>query len=227
MGGAAWTTGRLASRIAGRARRPCEPSLRAIYATELGERAILEARAALDISEAELEAEYDAIAPRFDQHVDRVRASFVLIPIEPSRAGRSNTAEVEREAERIAALLRAPGVDVAAELDALAREFDPTGERGGSLAIYRADRLDSDLSKAAFAAKPGEILVVHTSLGHHVLWVVAHYGPGRLPLDALRDSIVERLDARKLLEGRRALADELLDRHRVRNCEAERLELDE
>ena len=208
-----------------RRRGESEASLRAMYIAELRERALLEARGALSPSAADIEAEYEKVAPDYDRDVDRVRASHILIKVDPDRPGRATRAEAEAEAKRILAEARAPDADFA---ELARRESDgPSARRGGELGLFTADRMVENFSKPVFKAAPGDVLLTETKYGFHVVFVAGHYGPGRLPLPALEPEIRGRLEARKLHEGRVALEAELWNRYAPRNCELERLEAED
>lgn len=197
-----------------------DASLEAIYLGELRERAILEQRGVLDVSEGELEVEYARLEPTFDADVDRVRVRQILVAVD-SKASKARHAEAKAEAAEIEALARTPGADFAA----LARERsdDASARKGGDLGIFTADRMVDAFSKVAFSLPPGSIGVAKTRFGYHVILVVGHWGPGPLPFDAVRDDLRARMAASKLRTGRRDLKTELFDRYAPQNCERARL----
>ena len=94
----------------------------------------------------------------------------------------------------------------------------PSARKGGDLGIFTHDRMVPEFSDAAFAMKVGEVSKpVKTKFGFHIIKVFGKYPPGDLPKEALVDQIVERLEARKLHQGRRELKEELEEKYKVVN----------
>jgi parvulin-like peptidyl-prolyl isomerase len=213
-----------------------EASLRALYVTELLERAILEADGKLAVTEAEVLEEYEKIKPNYKKDKERVRAAHILVRVgpeerpNPGEAVTEPTAEQKKQwreealkkANEIYAEVTAPGAD----FTTLAIKYSegPSARKGGDLGIFAADRMVEEFSDAAFALQPGEISKpVETKFGFHVIKVFGKYPPGDLPLEALKDQIEERLSARKLHQGRRDLKDELLAKYEIKNIMEELL----
>jgi len=196
-----------------RRRGESDASLRALYIAELRERAILEAEGALTIHDDEIAAEYERMAPNFTADEPRVHAAHILVRVDPPLT----EAEALAEAEAIHQQAIQPDVDFAA----LAEQHSegPSGQKGGDLGIFTADRMVEEFSKPVFKLKPGEVSPpIRTKFGFHVVKVYGAWGPGPLPREALEPQIVERLVARKLAEGRRELAARLLDAYAPINC---------
>jgi parvulin-like peptidyl-prolyl isomerase len=108
------------------------------------------------------------------------------------------------------------GVDFAER--AKEKSDGPSARKGGDLGIFTHDRMVSEFSDAAFALKEGEISKpVKTKFGFHIIKVFGKYPPGDLPKEALADQIKERLEARKLHQGKRDLKAELLEKYKVEN----------
>ncbi len=190
-----------------------DASLRALYVAELRELAILEARGTLEPSRAEIEADYEKIRGNWSSEKPRVRASHILVRLpevegEVAEVDPAVKAKAKAEAQRILALVKAPGADFA-EL-ARIHSAGPSATRGGDVGIFTADRMAEPFSKAAFSMKPGEISeVVETKFGFHIIKVIGQWPPGELPIEAIEDQIRERLRQRALHTQRRDLREEL------------------
>jgi peptidyl-prolyl cis-trans isomerase C len=202
-------------------------SLREMYIAELREQAILKRLGKLELTRAEIEADYEKIKNNWRSDQRRVRASHIFIATaEPSagvRPGDSpltpdptvrTPAEAEAKARKVYALAKKKGADFAA----LAREHGegPSAAQGGDIGIFTADRMAGEFATAAFEMKVGQISKpVKTKFGWHIIKVTGRWPPGVLPLSALEDQIVSRLQQRKLQDGRRALKEDLLRRYAI------------
>ncbi len=203
-----------------------DQSLRDLYTAELRERAMLEQSGALDVSESELDAEYEKVRPNYVSDKPRVRAAHILIRVGPppstSRAPTESSAQ-DKARWRAEALTRArelrelatrPDADFAA----LAREHSsgPSAGKGGDLGIFTRDRMVTEFSDAAFKLKVGQVSrPVETKFGVHIIKLLGRYGPGELPRAALEDQLRERLQSRKLHAARRELKERLLAKYNV------------
>ena len=127
-----------------------------------------------------------------------------------------------KRAEELYAKATAPGADFAA----LAREFSdgPSGPKGGDLGIFSKERMVPEFSEAAFALKPGEVSKpVVTKFGVHLIKLEDRYGPGPLPLEALKDQLRDRLYNQRVHKGRRDLKQSLMGSYTVDNLMAKTL----
>ncbi len=206
-----------------------EKSLRDMYIAELVEKQLLESSGKLTVTDAEIDEEYEKIKPNYKSDAERVQASHILIPIgpqpesgiekppEPSPEDKAKwTAEAIAKADELYKLATAPGADFAQ----LAKEnsIGPSADKGGDLGVFTKDRMVEEFSVVAFKLKPGEISKpVATKFGVHIIKLVAKFPPGDLPKDALIDQIRERLEQRKLHQGRRDLKEDLMGRFKVEN----------
>ncbi len=210
-----------------------EDSLRELVEIELLEKAILEKTGRLSVTDEEVKAEYEKVKDHYKSDKPRVRASHILIPIgpkdrlrpapgkapaeEPSEAEKKKwEAEALAKANEIYAKATASGADFAQ----LAREYSegPSGPKGGDLGIFTKDRMVEEFSEAAFSMKVGEVSKpVKTKFGYHIIKVTGKWPAGTLPLDALVDQIRQRLEMRKLFEGKRDLKKELLGKYDIKN----------
>ncbi len=213
-----------------------EESLRQLYIAELLERAILEAAGDLTVTEAEITEEYEKIKPNYKKDKERVRAAHILVRVGPEERPNpgepvAEPTEEQKKQWREEALKKADEVYTkataeGADFNALALEYSegPSARKGGDLGIFSADRMVEEFSDAAFALAPGEVSKpVETKFGFHIIKVYGKYPPGDLPLEALRDQIIERLSARKLHQGRRDLKEKLMAKYEVKNIMEELL----
>lgn len=213
-----------------RRRGESEESLRELYVSELLERALLEADGALEVTEAEIQEEYEKMKPQYKKDKERVRAAHILVRVGPEQAPAPGEpipeptedqkkqweAEALAKANEIYAKATAEGAD----FTALAIEYSegPSARKGGDLGIFSADRMVEEFSDAAFQLEPGQVSKpIKTKFGFHIIKVHGKYPPGDLPREALEDQIRERLSARKLHQGRRDLKDKLMAAYEVKN----------
>jgi parvulin-like peptidyl-prolyl isomerase len=213
-----------------RRRGESEESLRQLYVAELLERAILEADGMLDVTEAEIQEEYEKVKPNYKKDKERVRAAHILIRVGPEERPPpgepiSEPTEEQKKQWEAAALAKANEIyekatAEGADFGKLAIELSegPSARKGGDLGIFSADRMVEEFSDAAFALEPGQVSKpIKTKFGFHIIKVYGKYPPGDLPREALEDQIKERLSARKLHQGRRDLKQKLMDSYEVKN----------
>lgn len=207
-----------------------EQSLQDMYIAELREKAILDKKGLLKVTPEEIQADYDKIKDNWKSDKPRVRASHILVPIGPAteRVPHGKQAEpdasdeekakweadAKKKADEVYAEVIADGADFAAIAEA--QSTGPSAAKGGDIGIFTADRMAEEFSAAAFAMKVGEISKpVKTKFGYHIIKVTGSWGPGPLPLEALEDQIVNRLEQRKLHQGRRDLKEELMAKYEI------------
>ncbi|MCA9694290.1 MAG: peptidylprolyl isomerase [Myxococcales bacterium] len=205
-----------------------EQSLRNMFINELLEKALLEKSGALAVTDEDIAVEYEKVKENYKSDKERVRAAHILIPVgEPDRAhpkpGEKPTEPTKEEkdaamkkAEEVYALAMAPGAD----FSALAKEHSvgPSADRGGDLGPFTKDRMVEPFSVAAFALKVGEVSKpVETKFGLHIIKLLGRYPPGLLPQEAIADQLRQRLEQRKLHQGRRDMKEQLLEKYKVKN----------
>ena len=213
-----------------RRRGESEDSLREMYIAELRERAILDKHGKLLITGGDVDAEYDKIKPNYKKDKERVRAAHILVRIGPKdrppasadkdKPSDEDSAKWEKEALATAKEIHKKALVEGTDFAELAKELSdgPSARKGGDLGIFTKDRMVGEFSKAAFALKSGEISKpIKTKFGFHIIKSFGKYGPGDLPKEALEGQIRERLEARKLHQGRRDLKAELLEKFKVDN----------
>lgn len=207
-----------------------ETSLQDMYIAELREKSILDKKGLLEVTPEEITADYEKIKDNWKSEKPRVRASHILIPIGPAKERRPHGKEAEPEAsdeekakweaeakakaDELHKAVTAEGADFAAIANE--KSTGPSAAKGGDIGIFTADRMAEEFSAAAFAMKVGDISKpVKTKFGFHIIKVTGSWGPGPLPQDALEDQIVNRLEQRKLHQGRRELKEELLGKYEI------------
>jgi len=200
-------------------------SLREMVVAELREKAILEKLDKLEVTDEEVDEDYEKIKGNWKSDKPRVRASHILVPIGPQPPPRAKAGEAPPEpsdderkkweqealakAKEIHEQVTAEGADFAAI--AAETSIGPSAAKGGDIGIFTADRMAEEFSEVAFELSPGQISdPVKTKFGYHIIKVTGSWPPGDLPKDALEDQIRDRLRQRKLHQGRRELKDELL-----------------
>jgi parvulin-like peptidyl-prolyl isomerase len=205
-----------------------EQSLREMYVAELREKAILEKLEKLEVTDEEIDADYEKIKGNWKSDKPRVRASHILVPIGPSERTvpgeqpdeatddekKAWEAEAKKKAEEVHKLVTAADAD----FDKIAEEHStgPSAQKGGDIGIFTADRMAEEFSEVAFKLGVGDISKpVKTKFGYHVIKVTGKWPAGELPKEALEDQIVNRLRQRKLHQGRRELKDELLGKYEI------------
>ncbi len=120
----------------------------------------------------------DNLKSRFT-HPDEAHASHILIRVSPT-ASADQWAQAKKKAEEIFRKLK-KGADFAK----LAKEYsqDPgSRDQGGDLGFFSREQMIKPFADAVFAMKPGQIRIVKTTFGYHVV-----------KLDALRPAHVDTL----------------------------------
>ena len=207
-----------------------EQSLNEMVIAELREKAILGKLGKLEVTEAEVDEDYEKIKGNWKSDKPRVKASHILIPIDPEAEVRPKPGEKAPEladderkrreeealakAKEIHARVTAEGADFAAI--AAETSTGPSAVKGGDIGIFTADRMAEEFSAAAFDLEPGQVSEpVKTKFGYHIIKVTGKWPAGELPKEALDDQIRDRLRQRKLHQGRRELKEQLLAKHTI------------
>lgn len=149
-------------------------------------------------SDKEIEAYYNRNRERMFTHPEEVRARHILIAV-PHDATSAQKAAAKAKAENILKQIKA-----GASFAKLAKKYsdDPgTKDNGGELGYFTEDQMVKPFAQAAFMMSPGEIRVVKTRFGYHVIQVEDHKLAHIDTLKQARPQIIETL-------RRRAGADE-------------------
>jgi peptidyl-prolyl cis-trans isomerase C len=160
--------------------------------------ALMDAEAALagtQVSDKDTRAYYDAHPERFDSG-DRLRASHILIRV-PGDAPAAQREELRKKAQGLLDRIRK-----GAEFGDLARQYsgDPaSAAKGGELEPFHRGQMVPPFEEAAYALKPGELALVETPFGFHVLKLHERIPALKPPYEAVKDQI-----GRAVLEERRS-----------------------
>jgi len=157
----------------------------------------------LDVADA-----YDLERDRYAKP-EQVDASHILIKL-PKNPSPAEVAAAKKEAEKILALAKKKGADFAA----LAKKYSqgPSAARGGELGKFQRGAMVPEFEKLAFSLKPGEVGLVRTKFGWHVVKVNSHDQARVIPLEQVKDEIRQRLVERQAREMAQAAAERAFDR---------------
>ncbi|HET7711461.1 MAG TPA: peptidylprolyl isomerase, partial [Thermoanaerobaculia bacterium] len=142
----------------------------------------------ITIPEDELKKIYESGKSDYEQ----VKARHILIAFKGSPAARPEKKELTKEeAKKKADEIRAKLAGGAKFEDLAKAESDDTssGARGGDLGAFGRGQMVAEFEEAAFKAKPGEITVVETQFGYHVIKVDEH---SFTPFAEVKDAIEKR-----------------------------------
>ncbi len=157
--------------------------------------------AKISVPDAEIKKFYDENKDKYFKQEAGVRASHILISVDPKAKPEEKKAAKEK-AEAIRKRLLA-GEDFATL--AKSESGCPSGKQGGDLGFFSHGQMVEPFEKAAFALKPGELSdVVETQFGYHIIKVTEKKDAGTVPLDQVKDKIQNYLKNQKT---QKALAD--------------------
>jgi peptidyl-prolyl cis-trans isomerase D len=141
-------------------------------------------------SDKEIKAYYERNRDRLFTHPEEVRARHILIAVPPDATPQQKAA-AKAKAENILEQLKA-----GASFAKLAKKYsdDPgTKDNGGDLGYFTEDQMVKPFAQAAFEMRPGEMLVVKSQFGFHVIEVEDHKLAHIDTLKEVRPQIVEAL----------------------------------
>lgn len=157
--------------------------------------------AKISVPEAEIKKFYDENKDKYFKQEAGVRASHILISVDPKAKPEEKKAAKEK-AEAIRKRILA-GEDFATL--AKSESGCPSGKQGGDLGFFSHGQMVDSFEKAAFALKPGELSdVVETQFGYHIIKVTDKKDAGTVPYDEVKDKIQNYLKNQKT---QKALAD--------------------
>jgi len=143
---------------------------------------------AADISDADLEQYYDDNRDRLTLP-EQVRVRHILITWKP--LGKTDDRAYIRESMNPILERARAGEDFAA----LAREYSDdyaTRQSGGDTGFFNRGQMAPEFEEAAFALQPGEISdVVETSFGVHIIRLEERQDEELLPLDDVREQLLD------------------------------------
>ena len=152
--------------------------------------------AKVTITPEEMKAFYDG-HPEFFKAPERVRASHILIKVDPT----ASDADKAKARERIVAIQQRlkKGDDFAA----VAKESSecPSGANGGDLDYFQRGQMVGPFEDAAFALKPGTMSdIVETQFGYHLIKVTDKKDASTVPYDEIKGKIEEYMKQQKVNE---------------------------
>lgn len=140
---------------------------------------------------------------------ETVHARHILFKL-PENPTPEQVAKVEKKAKAVLAEAQKPGADFAA----LARKYSqgPSAQNGGDLGEFTRGQMLPAFEKLVFdQLKPGQVGLVRTKFGWHVVKVVSHRKAQTTPLAKVRDQIKESLVARQTKDLASAAAERAFD----------------
>lgn len=180
------------------------------------------------VSDAEAKKFYNENIAKF-KHPDKVRASHILISVnpqeieevvksEPANKGLDETAikakvnaEIQAKEAKAKELLSEAKKNPTqfAKLAKENSEDTATANKGGDLGFFAAKEMVPEFSKAAFAMKPNTISdkPVKTQFGYHIIMVTDRSAAGQEPFEKVKPSIKAYLENQKQI----ALIDKLTE----------------
>lgn len=148
------------------------------------------------VTDADLQKVYESKKGEYEQ----VDAKHILIAFKGSPAAQQGKPELTEEQAKAKAEELQKKVAAGASFEDLAKaESDDTGSgaNGGELGPFGRGQMVPEFEKAAFEAKPGDMTVVPTQYGYHVIKVVKH---DHTPFDQVKESI-ERQERQNMLQA--------------------------
>jgi len=163
----------------------------------------------IEIADEEIGAAYETNQAKYS-HPEQRRARHILLRVEPE-ATEEDRQSVEAEAEALLERVRA-GEDFAA-LARTSSQDTFSGSRGGDLEWFGRGQMVPEFEESAFLTPPGQLApVTETQFGYHVILVTDSREAGTIPLEEVRDSIVNELRVARAEENMVADAGRIRDR---------------
>ncbi|HSP13529.1 MAG TPA: peptidylprolyl isomerase [Thermoanaerobaculia bacterium] len=151
----------------------------------------------IKLTDADLQKIYDANNKEYEQ----VKARHILIAFKGSPAAQPGKKELTEDEAKAKAEELKKKIQAGASFDELAKtESDDKGSaaRGGDLGPFSRGQMVEEFEKAAFDAKPGDVIgPVHTQYGFHLIKVDSHE---TTPFDKVKDTLEKRERQRRLQE---------------------------
>jgi peptidyl-prolyl cis-trans isomerase C len=158
------------------------------------------------VPEADAKKFYDENKDKFFKQEAGVRASHILISVDPKAKPEEKKAAKEK-AEAIRKRIVA-GEDFATL--AKSESGCPSSKQGGDLGFFSKGQMVEPFEKAAFALKPGELSdVVETQFGYHIIKVTEKKEAGSVPFEEVKDKIQTYLKNQKIQKAVADYSDEL------------------
>jgi peptidyl-prolyl cis-trans isomerase D len=160
------------------------------------------------ISDRDVADAYDMERDRYSKP-EQVKASHILITL-PEKPSPAEVGAAKKKAEEVMALAKKKGADFAE----LAKKYSqgPSAPKGGDLGWFRRGSMVGPFEDLAFKLKPGEIGLVRTQFGWHVIKVTGHEQASVTPLDEVKVEIKERLGDTQAKNLAQAAAERAFDK---------------
>ncbi len=161
------------------------------------------------VSEEELAKYYSGNSDEF-RHPDIVRTSHILI--RPAGDSLEQDAAAKKQAEGIYARIK-KGEDFAK----LAREnsADSSASRGGDVGFTARESLPPEYADAAFSLPVGEIRIVRTPIGYHIMKVVDRKSQGTYSLEDVKQQLTDFLKNQKYQEQLNKLIERIREKAKI------------
>lgn len=167
-----------------------------------------EQRDQVQVSDDEVAEAYELERDRYAKP-ETVAARHILFKL-PEKASPAEVKTAKERADQVLALARKPGADFAA----LAKKYSqgPTKDRGGDLGRFQRGQMLKPFEELAFSLQPGQVGLVQTRFGWHVVKVYQHDKAAVTPLAKVKDEIRTRLSERRTRELAQAAAERAFDK---------------
>ncbi len=149
------------------------------------------------ITEEETKAYYTG-NPQFFKQPEQVKASHILIKVEPNADDATKTA-AQNKIKEVRQKLSAGG-----DFAELAKEYSegPSGPRGGDLGYFSRGQMVKPFEDVAFSMQVDQVSdVVETRFGYHLIKVYEIKPEKTLTYEEVKDRISERLKREKIQKG--------------------------
>jgi peptidyl-prolyl cis-trans isomerase D len=161
----------------------------------------------VDIRPVDIRDFYDINRNRFAKP-ERVKARHILFTL-PEKPTKAQEEAARKLAEKTLELAKKPDQDFAK----LAKEHSqgPTAKNGGDLGWFGRGQMVKPFEELAFKLKPGEMGIVQTQFGWHVIKVEDHQQAQTTPLEKVKAEIKNELIERKAKDMAAAAAERAFD----------------
>ena len=157
------------------------------------------------ITDEEIKAYYTG-NPQFFKQPEQVKASHILIKVEPTADEAAKTA-ARKKIEDVRKELAAGG-----DFAELAKKYSegPSGPNGGDLGYFSHGQMVKPFEDAAFAMQVNQVSeVVETRYGYHLIKVTEKKPETTLAYDDVKDKIAEVLKRQKIQKGAQEYVESL------------------
>jgi len=157
------------------------------------------------VTEEETKAYYTG-NPQFFKQPEQVKASHILIKVEP------NADDAAKEAARNKIREVRQKLSAGGDFAELAKEYSegPSGPSGGDLGYFRRGQMVKPFEDTAFSMQVNQVSdVVETRFGYHLIKVYEKTPEKTLAYDEVKEKISERLKREKIQKGAQEYVENL------------------